>query len=81
VTDGVGRACLGDEAADDLWVGGIAGGKHLDGGQAADARVLGQIHLTHPPFSDEALDLVVPNARPDHAQLEIISGGFVFRNT
>ena len=76
----VGRARLGDETADDLRVGGVAGGKHLDRGPAPDARVDGQIDLSHPPFSDEALDLVVAYARPYHPGVRIIIGVSVTRN-
>ena len=80
VADGIGGPRFGDEAAGDLWIGGVGGRKHLDGGLAADAGMLGQIHLSHTPLSDEALDLVVADARPDHAQARIINAGSVVRN-
>jgi hypothetical protein len=74
VADGVGRARLGDEAADHLGIGGIARRQHLDRGVASDARMHRQIDLSHPPFSDEALDPIVAYARPYHPGRGIITG-------
>ena len=59
VADGVRGPGLGDEPADDLRVGRVARRQHLDRRAPADATMDREVHLSHPPFSDEALDFVV----------------------
>jgi hypothetical protein len=41
----------------------------------------GQVHLPHSALSDEALDLVIADARPDHTYRSIIVIDFAMCNT
>ncbi len=58
VVQSSGSSCLLLEAGEALGARGELGGQHLDGHLAAQARVLGEIHLAHAARAEQLGDLV-----------------------